>query len=264
MLTLFATALGSALAFLDTTVVIVALPAMDDDIGLGLSGPAVGVPRLRAVAVGLLPHRRGDRRSRGAPPHVRRRCRPVRRRVAAHGARAERGRADRRPRVAGSRWRRPHDDEPRAAPRHLGGAGRSRDRALDVAHEPRHRRRPAARRRDRADRLLALGLPDQRAARRRHGRARRRRTRGGRACDRTLDPRSRRLGARRRRARRASATRSSRCRRAGSRRSLPFLVVGIVALDRSRRVDAARARSRDSARRCCGCPASRPRTSSRS
>ena len=38
MLTLFATALGSALAFLDTTVVIVALPAMDDDIGLGLSG----------------------------------------------------------------------------------------------------------------------------------------------------------------------------------------------------------------------------------
>ncbi|MEO5634305.1 MFS transporter [Gaiella sp.] len=38
ILTLFATALGSALAFLDTTVVIVALPAMDDDIGLGLSG----------------------------------------------------------------------------------------------------------------------------------------------------------------------------------------------------------------------------------
>ena len=38
MLTLFATALGSALAFLDTTVVIVALHAMDDDIGLGLSG----------------------------------------------------------------------------------------------------------------------------------------------------------------------------------------------------------------------------------
>jgi len=38
MLTLFATALGSALAFLDTTVVIVALPAMDEDLGLGLSG----------------------------------------------------------------------------------------------------------------------------------------------------------------------------------------------------------------------------------
>ena len=38
LLTLFATALGSALAFLDTTVVIVALPAMDDDIGLGLAG----------------------------------------------------------------------------------------------------------------------------------------------------------------------------------------------------------------------------------
>lgn len=38
MLTLFATALGSALAFLDTTVVIVALPAMEKDMGLGLTG----------------------------------------------------------------------------------------------------------------------------------------------------------------------------------------------------------------------------------
>ena len=38
MLTLFATALGSALAFLDTTVVIVALPRMEDDLGLGLTG----------------------------------------------------------------------------------------------------------------------------------------------------------------------------------------------------------------------------------
>src|SRR6478672_619777 len=38
MLTLFATALGSALAFLDTTVVIVALPRMEEDLGLGLSG----------------------------------------------------------------------------------------------------------------------------------------------------------------------------------------------------------------------------------
>jgi EmrB/QacA subfamily drug resistance transporter len=38
MLTLFATALGSALAFLDTTVMIVALPRMDEDLGLGLTG----------------------------------------------------------------------------------------------------------------------------------------------------------------------------------------------------------------------------------
>lgn len=38
ILTLAATALGSALAFLDTTVVIVALPQMEDDLGLGLSG----------------------------------------------------------------------------------------------------------------------------------------------------------------------------------------------------------------------------------
>ena len=38
LLTLFATALGSALAFLDTTVVIVALPRMEEDLGLGLAG----------------------------------------------------------------------------------------------------------------------------------------------------------------------------------------------------------------------------------
>ena len=38
LLTLFATALGSAIAFLDTTVVIVALPRMEEDLGLGLSG----------------------------------------------------------------------------------------------------------------------------------------------------------------------------------------------------------------------------------
>lgn len=37
-LTLAATALGSSIAFLDTTVVIVALPSMDTDLGLGLSG----------------------------------------------------------------------------------------------------------------------------------------------------------------------------------------------------------------------------------
>ena len=37
-LTLVATALGSAVAFLDTTVVIVALPRMEEDLGLGLAG----------------------------------------------------------------------------------------------------------------------------------------------------------------------------------------------------------------------------------
>ena len=38
LLTLAATALGSALAFLDATVVIVALPRMEEDLGLGLAG----------------------------------------------------------------------------------------------------------------------------------------------------------------------------------------------------------------------------------
>ena len=47
MLTLFATALGSAVAFLDTTVVVVALPRMEDDLGHGPDGPAMGLPGLR-------------------------------------------------------------------------------------------------------------------------------------------------------------------------------------------------------------------------
>ena len=38
LLTLAATALGSSLAFLDSTVVVVALPRMEDDLGLGLAG----------------------------------------------------------------------------------------------------------------------------------------------------------------------------------------------------------------------------------
>lgn len=38
LLTLAATSLGSSIAFLDTTVVIVALPRIEDDLGLGLSG----------------------------------------------------------------------------------------------------------------------------------------------------------------------------------------------------------------------------------
>ena len=37
-LTLAATVLGSSLAFLDATVVIVALPTIEGDLGLGLSG----------------------------------------------------------------------------------------------------------------------------------------------------------------------------------------------------------------------------------
>ena len=216
MLTLFATALGSALAFLDTTVVIVALPRDGRRHRARALWPAVGLPRLRALAVGLLPHRRCDRRPCRAPAHVRRRRRAVRRRVAADRARAERGRADRRPRVAGSRRRRAHDDEPGAPAGDLGGAGRARDRALDVAHEPRHRRRPAARRHDRPDRLVALGLPDQRAARRRHGRARRSRARGGRAS--ATDARRSISSARPSSPSRSSgsATRSSRCRHEGS------------------------------------------------
>ena len=216
MLTLFATALGSALAFLDSTVVVVALPQMEEDLGPRPQRPAVGLPLLRALALGLLPRRRRDRRPRRPPSHVHRRRHPLRARISPHRARAERGGADRRPCPAGRGWRGAHDDEPRAAPGHLGGRGRPGNRPLDVAHEPRDGGRATARRRHRADRLVAVGVPDQRPARGRHRRARAGRARQRREESRPLDSRSRRLGTRRGRPRRPHV-RARRGSRAGAR-----------------------------------------------
>ncbi len=194
--------------------------------------PAVGLPLLRALALGVLPRGRCDRRPRRSPPHVHRRRHPLRACIAPHGARAERGGADRRPRSAGSGWCGADDDEPGAAPRDLGGRGRPGDRSLDVADESRDGRRAAARRRHRADRLVAVGVPDQRPARGRHRRARPGRARQRREDARPLDSRSRRLGSRRRQPDRAHllARRGSRAgtrgglalpRRSGSSRSSP-------------------------------------------
>ena len=64
-LTLAATTLGSSLAFIDATVVIVALPTIERDLDLGLAGAAVGLPL-------LLP------RTRRPLPRGRRRRRPLR------------------------------------------------------------------------------------------------------------------------------------------------------------------------------------------
>ena len=179
---------------------------------------AMGLPGVRALALGLLPRRRRDRRPRRPPAHVHRRRHPLRPGVAAHRARAERGRADRRPGAAGSRRRRADDDEPRAAPGDLGGRGGPGDRPLDLPHEPRDGGRAAARRRHRADDLVALGLPDQRAAGGPHGRARARRARR-----RPRDARAARRSTSSARASSPSAssgspTRSSRCARRDSRR----------------------------------------------
>ena len=128
MLTLFATALGSALAFLDTTVVIVALPRMEEDLGLGLSGQqwvylayALSLSAFYLVG-GAIGDRVGLRRTFIVGVIL------FAARLAPHGARAERGSADRRPGPAGRGRRRAHDHEPRAAPGHLGRtrlAGRS-------------------------------------------------------------------------------------------------------------------------------------------
>ena len=75
LLTLFATALGSAVAFLDTTVVIVALPQMEEDLGLGLAGQQWVYLAYALCALGVLPRRWCDRRPRRPAADVRRRRR---------------------------------------------------------------------------------------------------------------------------------------------------------------------------------------------
>ena len=120
MLTLFATALGSALAFLDTTVVIVALPSMDEDLGLGLSGQqwvylayALSLSAFYLVG-GAIGDRVGLRRTFVVGVVL------FALGVASHGARAERRRADRRTGVARCRRRGSDDHEPRSPAGDLG------------------------------------------------------------------------------------------------------------------------------------------------
>ena len=90
-----------------------------------------------------------------------------------------------------------------------GGAG---DRPVDVADQPRHDRRPAARWRHRPGGVVALGLPRQRAARGRDGGAVDRRPGAQRAPRDAIDTGPDRLGARRGR-----PGRSHLCARRGAR-----------------------------------------------
>ena len=69
---LVATILGSSLAFIDGTVVNVALPAMQSSLGADLAGRAVGRRGLRAHARRAAPDRRLPRRPVWPPPGFRR------------------------------------------------------------------------------------------------------------------------------------------------------------------------------------------------
>ena len=158
---------GSGMAFLDGTVVNVALPDIGRDLDASDQRPAVDPQRLPADPRLADPARRLARRPLRAPARLRPRRRRLHRRLAALRGRAQRRAADRRPAAAGDRRRaadarQPGDDRgqlparrPRPRDRRLVGPGRRRDRA-----------RAAARRLPDRGGLLAGDLPDQPADRR--------------------------------------------------------------------------------------------------
>ena len=264
LLTLFATALGSALAFLDTTIVIVALPQMEEDMGLGLTGQqwvylayalslsafylvggAIGdrVGLRRTFVVGVVLFAGASLLTALAPNEG-----------VLIGGRAFQG-------VGGAvltttslallrvTW--------------AGQAGRAIGLWTSLTSLATVGGPPLGGVIVQTV-LLALGLPDQRAARGRDDRARlagrgeNERTAGRSTLDLVGSALVAVALARHQlRARRAAGARArSRCCRSS--------LVGIVALARPRGLDAAGAAIPSCRRRCCACPASRPRTSSRS
>ena len=100
-LTLVAAILGSGVATLDGTIVNVALPAIERDLGGGLTGSAVGGERLSADARLSDPDRRLARDIYGRAARVHGRGRRVRRGLRGVRRRADVARADRRAALQG-------------------------------------------------------------------------------------------------------------------------------------------------------------------
>ena len=254
-LVLVACILGSVIVFVDSTVVNVALPAIQRDLGGGLAlqqwvvdaylltlgslllvggslGDLFGARRLFLIGIVTL------------RPDVD----PLRRRARRHAA-------DPRARPAGRRRRAPHAGRARGDHDDVQGRGARRgDRRVDGVDRDRVRDRAARRRLARHARLVALGLHRQRAVRDRDRRARRlrraeaRRTSGKRAARRRR--RRRALRARPRRAGvRADRGAAARLRRPADPRRRSSAGIALLAAFVS--VGAARARSR-----CCRCGSS--------
>ena len=167
-LVLVASILGSFVAFLDMSVVNVALPAISSEPGRRHLGPAVDRRRLPGHA--RLVHPAGRIAVGPVRPQARVRGRAdrIRRDVAARGDRAQRHRPDRRARAAGRHGRVAGPELARHHHRQLQRARSGQgDRHLDRLDGRRLHRGAAPGWCSRRRRFVAMGVRDQRAADRR-------------------------------------------------------------------------------------------------
>ena len=151
-------AVAQFMVVLDVTIVNVALPAIQTDLGFTADGLQWVVnalhARLRRPAAAGWPRGR-PARSTTALPH---RPRAVRRRFARRRVRRLLRDADRRPRDPGHRRRAALARRARAADRHVPRRQRAQHRARHLGRAGRHRRHARRRRRRRARRLGRLGV----------------------------------------------------------------------------------------------------------
>ena len=151
-------AIAQFMVVLDVTIVNVALPAIQTDLGFSRRGPAVGRQRLHARVRRPAAARRAGERPARAPPALPRRPRAVRRRLAGRRLRDLLRGPDRGARGPGHRRRAALARGARAADRDLPGGPRAQHRARRLGRPGRHRRDAGRGRRRRAGRLARLGM----------------------------------------------------------------------------------------------------------
>ena len=160
---------------LDGTIVNIALPAAQAELGALRRPPPVGRHRVRARLRRAAAARRPDRRLLGPQAHLPRRAWSASARHRVYGGpRADRHRAHHRPRAAGCVRRAARAGRPRAAHGHVPSGPRPQHRLRRVRHHRRSRRRGRARARRPAHRVRRLALVPARQRGLRGGRVRRR------------------------------------------------------------------------------------------
>ena len=171
---LFALTLGVFLVTLNVTIVIVALPSLQADLGMRSDQAAWVIDAYNLVGASLLLSAGLPGRSLRPQADALHRLRALRHRRVRLRAGARAAAADRLPRAAGGRRHSAHADEPldRRQPLSRPARARPRDRPLGRLRRARHRARADRRRLAHRVARLALGVRVQRDRRRRRARDR--------------------------------------------------------------------------------------------